>query len=269
MADQTRQETRPQNPAEAYQRFFVPAIAAPAAAELVRLADLRPGERVLDVGCGTGVVTRLAAERVGDDGAVAGLDINPAMLAVARSVTPAETSIEWHEASAESLPLPDDSFDVVLSQMSLQFVDDKPSALREMRRVLVPGGRMVVNVPGRETPVFGAMASAMQRHIGPEAAGFVHHVFSLHDPEELESLLSDAGFEDIATATPTASMRLPPAEEFLWQYVHSTPLAELVAGASEEARAGIERDVVGAWREFEEDGALLYEQPILVATARS
>ena len=95
--------------AENYQRFFVPAIGAPLAADLIDIAALRPGELVLDVACGTGVVTRLAAERVGATGIVAGLDLNPGMLVVARSATPSDMAIEWHEGSAESMPLPDES----------------------------------------------------------------------------------------------------------------------------------------------------------------
>ena len=104
-----------------YERYFVPAIGAPLAAELVDVAALRPGERVLDVACGTGIVTRFAAERVGADGAVAGVDINPGMLGVARSAARPELGIDWHEASAEALPFEDETFDVVLCQMGLQF----------------------------------------------------------------------------------------------------------------------------------------------------
>lgn len=107
--------------------------AGPFATAWLDAAGLQLGERVLDVACGTGVVTRLAAERVGPNGAVAGLDINPAMLAVARTVPSSGASIEWHEASAESLPLADGSFDVVLSSLGLQFVPDKASALRDRR----------------------------------------------------------------------------------------------------------------------------------------
>src|SRR5213594_3722286 len=119
------------NAAENYERYFVPTIGTPFATALLDAAGLHRGERVLDVACGTGVVTRLAAERVGPDGALGGLDINPAMLAVARSVSSSGAPIEWHEASAESLPLADGSFDVVLSSLGLQFVSDKLSALGE------------------------------------------------------------------------------------------------------------------------------------------
>lgn len=102
--------TAPEN----YQKFFVPMIGAPVADDLVERAGLAPGERVLDVACGTGVVTRLAAEKVGPDGRVAGLDVNAGMLEVARRATPPGLSIDWYEAAAESIPLSDESYDVVL-----------------------------------------------------------------------------------------------------------------------------------------------------------
>ncbi len=151
------------NAAENYERYFVPTIGIPFATALLEAAGLHRGERVLDVACGTGVVTRLAAEQVGSSGAVAGLDINPAMLAVARSVSSSGAAIEWHEASAESLPLADGSFDVVLSSLGLQFVPDKASALREMRRVLAPGGRLAIATVGPTPPLFAILEQALVR----------------------------------------------------------------------------------------------------------
>jgi SAM-dependent methyltransferase len=156
MTHQMSYETYSGGPAANYERYFVPAIGAPVAHDLIELAELRPGEHVLDVACGTGVVTRLAAEQVGG-GAVAGVDINPGMLQVARNVA-GDTAIEWHEASAEALPLGDATFDVALCQMGLQFFPDRPGALREMRRVLRPGGRVVINVPGPTPPPLAAPA---------------------------------------------------------------------------------------------------------------
>jgi len=253
---------------ENYERYFVPAIGAPLAADLTDIAALRPGERVLDVACGTGIVARLAAERVGTTGSVTGLDINPGMLAVARSVAPPAVPIEWHEASAESMPLPDEAFDVVICQMGLQFVPDKRAALREMRRVLAPGGRMAVNTPGPITPFFTIMAEALARHINPELAGFVHQVFALHDPDEIRNLIGDAGFHDIDVQPRTKELRLPPPQEFLWQYVQSTPLSMAVAQADEESRAALERDVVAKWQKFVEHGQMVSEQGIVFATAR-
>jgi ubiquinone/menaquinone biosynthesis C-methylase UbiE len=256
------------NPPANYERFFVPAIGAPLATDLIRVAALRPGERVLDVACGTGVVTRLASQEVGDTGTVAGLDVNPGMLAVARSATPPRMTIEWHEASAETMPVPDASFDVVLCQMGLQFMPDKPGALREMRRVLARGGRLVLNVPGPTPRLFTIMGEALARHIGAEAAGFVNHVFSLHDTAEIQSLVGGAGFHDVSVQSDTKALRLPAPEAFLWQYLHSTPLAGAVAQVDDERRGSLERDVVTRWQEFVTDRALVLQVRIVVATAR-
>ncbi len=256
------------NPSASYERFFVPAIGAPLAADLIRLAMLRPGERVLDVACGTGVVARLASQQAGDTGTVAGLDVNPGMLAVARSATPPGLPIEWHEASGEAMLLPDASFDVVLCQMGLEFMPDKHAALREMWRILARGGRLILNVPGPTPRLFTIMGEALARHIGAEAAGFVDHVFALHDTAEIQELVSGAGFHDVFVQSDTKPLRLPAPEAFLWQYVHSTPLAGAVAKVDDERRGSLERDVVAQWQEFVEDQALLLQVRIVVATAR-
>lgn len=251
-----------------YESYFVPAIGMPLATGLVRRAALQPGERVLDVACGTGVVARLAAEEVGAEGAVTGVDVNPGMLAVARSLKTPGAAIDWYEASAESMPLPDEAFDVVLCQLGLQFMSDKVAALREMRRVLVRGGRILLNVPGPAGQIFSIMADAMERHIGAGAAGFVRQVFSLYDPSELRQLAKEAGFGDVDVDANTGQLRLPPPKEFLWQYVKGTPLAGLVAEAGDNARAALERDVVAEWKAFEEDGATTYQQDVVVVAAR-
>lgn len=257
------------NGSENYERFFVPAIGKPLAEDLVRLADLRSGERVLDVACGTGIVARLALERVKPDGSVAGLDINPGMLAVARSITSESGSIEWYEASAEAMPLPDDGFDVVLCQVSLQFMEDKVAALREMRRVLAPGGRLLLNVPGPAEEIFTIMADAMEQNIDSQAAGFVNHVFSLHDTDEIEQLMGEAGFDKIDVQAKTKTLYLPPPKDFLWQYVYSTPLAMVVLEADESSRKALEKEVVAQWQNFAENGAMKYQQRIVTAKGRA
>jgi ubiquinone/menaquinone biosynthesis C-methylase UbiE len=135
------------NPAETYESYMVPVLFAPSAERLIELARLRAGERVLDVGCGTGIVARRAAPRVGTDGRVTGLDLSPGMLAVARSVALRERlSIDWREGRAEGLPFADGEFDVVLCQYALMFFVNPLVALNEMRRVLADGGRAVIAV---------------------------------------------------------------------------------------------------------------------------
>lgn len=253
---------------ENYERYFVPAIGGPFATDLIEAAALRPGERVLDVACGTGIVARRAAERVGPTGAVAGLDLNPGMLAVARSAAPPDGSIEWHRASAEAMPLPDETFDVVLCQLGLQFVPDKSAALREMRRVLSSGGRLVLSVVGPTPPAFAIMEQALARHINPGISAFVRMVFSLHDPAELKRLIDDAGFRDVAVKLTPKPLRLPPPAEFLWQYIWSTPLIDAVSQADDASRAALEREVVEGWQPFTQDGALTIVPQMVIATAR-
>lgn len=252
-------------PPENYERYFVPVIGEPVANDLIRFAALRPGERILDVACGTGIVARLAAQQVGSDGAVAGVDLNSGMLEVARSHAPASISIEWHEASAEAMPLPDESFDVVLCQLGLEFIPDKRAALAEMRRVLITGGRLVLNVPGPTPKFFSVLSEAMNQYISPQAAGFVNQVFALHDTTAVRQLMGEAGFRDITLQVNTKQLTLPP--DFLWQYVHSTPLSGMVAQVDDEVLAELERKVAEGWQEFEADGSFRYAQRIVEAKA--
>jgi SAM-dependent methyltransferase len=252
---------------ESYERFFVPAIGGPLAHDLVGDAALKPGERVLDVACGTGVVSRLAAERVGPGGSVAALDVNAAMLAVARTVpAPAAPPIRWYESTAESMPLPDGAFDVVLCQLGLQFIADKAAALREMHRVAAKGARVLVSVP---TPsgTFGVLEAAFARHV-PPAAEFVRAVFSLNDPAEVERLFRGAGFQDVAVRQYTKTPRLPAPRDFLWQYVQCTPLAAQLADADHAMLESLEREVVEGWRPWTTDGGMTYDQGMIMATAR-
>lgn len=268
MAQQTFSQAFGGTAPENYERFFVPAIGRPVAEDLIATAALQPGESVLDVACGTGVVTRLAAEAVDSSANVTGLDVNPGMLAVAQKEAPRERRIEWREASAESMPLPEEAFDVVLCQMGLQFVSNKLGAVREMRRVLVPGGRVLINVPGPIPPVFAILAEGLARHVGQEAASFAQVVFSLHDSDELAGLLKSAGFRDIEVRTATKNLQLSAPADFLWQYIHSTPLIAAIAKTDEAKRAEFERDVTSQWQKFVVDGCLSVQVRMTTATAR-
>ena len=253
---------------ENYERYFVPPIGRPFAVDLVSAAQLRKGERVLDIACGTGIVARLAAEQVLPGGAVAGVDVNPGMLAVAKTTAPPEASIEWHEGTAEAIPVRDQSFDVALCSLGLQFIPDKGAALGELHRVLSSGGRIAFNAVGPAPEPFEAFAEALGRHIKPEAAGFVRQVFSLHDPAEVRDLVDDAGFRDVSIRSKTMTLRLPPPQEFLWQYLKSTPLVQMVEGLDEAGRSALEEDVSTEWKSFADGDVTVVESIFTVATAR-
>jgi 2-polyprenyl-3-methyl-5-hydroxy-6-metoxy-1,4-benzoquinol methylase len=255
--------------AENYQRYFVPAIATPVSAGLLDVAALHEGERVLDVACGTGVIARLAAAQVGNTASVTGVDVAPDMIDIAKATPVAGgADIDWHVSDAASLPLADGSYDVVLCQMALMFMEDRAAALAEMHRVLAPGGRVVVNTPGAIQPVFELMEQAIVQHISPELGGFVRAVFSMHDPEALVTLLQGSGLRDVSATVSTATLRLPTPAEFLWQYVNLTPMGPFVAEAPETAQAAMERQVVESWQPFVVDGETRVEQPMVIAFGR-
>lgn len=199
------------NWAEIYQACFVPTIIAPWVERTLALAAPQPGERLLDVACGTGAVTLPAAEVVGPAGRATGLDPSPEALAVARSANRwnGGAQIEWREGSAESLPFADGSFDVVTCQFGAMFFPDRVAAFKEMRRVLVPGGRIAVTTWGPLDKNLGnaAMAQAWREQVSPEHAAKLNPPHSLSDPAEVRRLLHEAGFTQVAVQTQAGRAR--------------------------------------------------------------
>jgi ubiquinone/menaquinone biosynthesis C-methylase UbiE len=237
------------NAAETYQQALVPAVFAAWAPLVVALADPQPGERVLDVACGTGVVARLAAQRVGPTGKVTGLDLNPGMLAVAATLTasdpPTNAPITWREASVTNMPLPDATYDVVYCQLGLQFFPDRPAALREMHRVMVTGGRVgfMVWQDIQCSPGFNALAAALARNVSTEAAGIMRAPFALANAEHLRTMMADQRFAGITIESVAGSVRFPSVSRFVQEYVRGSPLAGHVAKVSDEARTALVSEV--------------------------
>lgn len=247
--------------AEIYERHMVPAIFGPWAEDLLALATPKPGERVLDVACGTGVVARRAAHRVGPNGTVVGYDLNPGMLAVARTIAPPHgAQIEWREGNVSAMPFPDATFDLALCQQGLQFFPDRPAALREIRRVLVPRGRLALSVwrPMQHSPGFAALATALGRLIAPEAAAIMQGPFALGSADDLRTLITGANFRDVVVQPAAKALRFPSPEEFVRRYVAATPLSAVVAKASDDARAALITEVGAALKSSVDDQGLAF-----------
>jgi SAM-dependent methyltransferase len=238
---------------EIYERHMVPAIFGPWAEDLLALATPKPGERVLDVACGTGVVARLAAQRVGPNGTVVGLDLNPGMLAVARTLPPpVGAPIEWREGNGGAIPFPDATFDLALCQQGLQFFPDRSAALREIRRALVPSGRLALSVwrPIRHSPGFAALAAALEHFISPDGAAIMQGPFALGSGDDLRTLIAGAGFGGVVLRPAVKALRFPSPEEFVLSYVAATPLAGLVAKATDDARAALITEISATLKSF-------------------
>lgn len=229
--------------AEDYQRELVPLLFQPWVDDLVGRVSPQPGERVLDVACGTGVVARTAAPLVAESGTVVGLDVNPDMLAAARRVTTVGgPPITWMRASAAETVLPDSAFDVVLCQQGLQFFPDRPAALRELHRVLAPGGRIALSVWCDSTaPGYPPFIPAFERHLtDPSAAvGFVQAIFALDDDRELEWLLTATGFRDVRITRTTRAVRCASPAAWAEAFLRAAPIGPI----AEPARSRILADV--------------------------
>jgi ubiquinone/menaquinone biosynthesis C-methylase UbiE len=238
--------------AELYEAQFVPALFAEWAPRLIDLAGVGPGQAVLDVACGTGIVARTVADRRGGRGRVVGLDLNEAMLAVARRVRP---EIEWRQGDAARLPFPDATFDVALCQMAFMFFPDRLQVLREMARVVTAGATVAFAVLSRlsSQPAYAPFVELAARHAGAEATGLLGTYFSSGDLDELQQLLAAAGLHITATRTSMGTVKCPSIDAFVATEVESTPLRERI---SDEVYARIREEARELLRPFTKpDGA--------------
>jgi ubiquinone/menaquinone biosynthesis C-methylase UbiE len=223
--------------AELYEAAFVPAFFAQWAPILCGAARVSPGHAVLDVGCGTGVVARTAAALVEPGGRVVGVDLNEAMLTVARRVRP---DLEWRRGEASQLPLDDQSFDVVLSQMALMFFPEPASAIAEMARVARPDGTIAVLVPARLDlqEAFAPFVEMAVRRAGPEAKSLLTTYFSRGDLDELSEMFERAGLSVDSGRVEHGTYRANSVDDFVTTEVESTPLVErMTEGAYRRLRA--------------------------------
>jgi SAM-dependent methyltransferase len=252
-----------------YERHLVPAFFAPCADQLVALAAVTPGERVLDLACGTGIVARRAAAALGTTGAVVGVDNNEAMLAHAAAMPGTPDIATWHRADAAALPLPDGGFDVVVCQQGLQFFTDQPRALREMYRVLAPGGRVVLAVwrAVEHHPVFAVLVEALEEHVGAEAADMMRSPFMGPGRHGLRRLLTQAGFSAPVLRIGVLTVRFPSPREFLRQEVVSSPLAGPVGALDTSRRDALLAHVDRTLAPYTDDDGVVFPMQTWFALA--
>jgi ubiquinone/menaquinone biosynthesis C-methylase UbiE len=242
----------PEAAAAAYEELHVPALFQAWVDRVLDLAEVSFGDRVLDVACGTGVLARAAARRVGAKGSVVGLDPDAGMLAVAKRLAP---SVDWRQGAAEDLPAPDGSFDVVVSQFGMMFFTDPAEAIREMARVLIPGGRLAVAVWDalERSPAYSREVALLERLAGDRAAAALRAPFALGDGRELEDMFRAAGFESTRLVTETRPARFPSVRAMVeadlrgWLPIMGVTLTEeeiagILSAAEEELASFVQPD---------------------------
>jgi ubiquinone/menaquinone biosynthesis C-methylase UbiE len=255
---------------EMYERWLAGPLFRPWAELTLDEVTLAAQDRLLDVACGTGIVARAARERLGDAARVVGIDLSPDMLAVARTLAP---EIDWREGNAGALPLREgEQFDVVVCQQGLQFFADKAGAAAQMRRALVPGGRLAVSTwrPDAECPFFRDLRLVAERHLG--AVEDQRYGFGEAGP--LEALLREASFHGIRVRTVKRTIRLEPDSPFV--RLNAMALVGMSAAGRIMDEAGRSRAVATIASDsapvaavYSEGAGLAFELSANLATARA
>ncbi len=230
--------------AEYFEAHFVPAIFATWAPILVDAAGVSKGQQVLDVACGTGIVARVVADRLAGEGEIAGLDLNPSMIKVARRLRP---DVAWYVGDATAMPFPDARFDTVLCQAGIMFFPDPLAALGEMRRVLCSGGTMTLLVWG-PSDGYELVAELLEETSGKDIADIFRAPFSMADPSLLPRLLATVGFESAQCKTYEQPARFQSVEAFLrteidgWVLKGQVDVDALISEAQERLKSWVDTD---------------------------
>jgi ubiquinone/menaquinone biosynthesis C-methylase UbiE len=251
--------------AQVYDDLFVPAEFQEWTMRVAAAARIAPGERVLDVACGTGVLAREVARRVGPTGSVVGIDRDPGMLAVAARHS---TAIDWRQGDAGSLPFGDGTFDAVVCQFGLMFFPDRPRALGEMWRVVAPGGRIAVAVWDtlEHTPAYAAFVALLEEVAGAEAANALRAPFALGDRDELAALIERAGLADAHITTHHGTARFPGLRLMIEADLRGwLPLAGVVLSEDQVQRVLDQTQAaLSAW--VMPDGCVVFDSPAHIVT---
>ncbi len=242
------------NAPQIYEEQSVPTIFQPLAELTLQHVHVDEGARVIDVACGTGIVGRLVAEKVGKSGSVVGVDLNAGMIEVAKRSAPVtDANVEWRQGDVSALPFSDASFDMAFCQQGLQFFPDKLTALKEMRRVLAPGGTVILTVWSSIPPLSVAIADALARYVGAEVAKTSLAPFSFHDPEVIQALVVESGFLEIQTEILILDRRIGPAEESIPKMMAGAAYANDVEKLDMPTRAAMVKEIGEALRDYRTD----------------
>ena len=224
--------------AAAYDQRLVPWLFAHWADPLLEMAAVQPSNHVVDLACGTGLITRALVRRLDEDGHIYGVDLDPVMLARA-AATVNRPQVTWHEADAGHLPLETSTIDVVVCNQGLQFFPDRDVVLAEVRRILRPGGRLALAVWGRleANPWPAVMAEAVGEFLGDDARAGTESVCALGDSDRVRTVLAGAGFVDIDIAEVEHTAHHRDVQDAIDGQLAAVPFAESIDALGPDRRS--------------------------------
>ena len=243
--------------AEAYESDLVPVLFEPWAISLLGRYPHWHGRRVLDLGAGTGIVTRLLAQRVGSTGHVIAADVSAEMLSQARLHCAAlEQSIDFVESGADAIGIPESSVDVVVCQQSFQFFPDKPAAAREIHRVLRKEGRVMLSTwrPVSECEYFGVLCEVLTAIGEEEISDSMRLPFDFMPESELSACFTSAGFSDVAVSVEHLPLVLPGGLPQAIQLAYATPIGPKLQALSDDKQRRFRDTMAERVGELSQDG---------------
>jgi ubiquinone/menaquinone biosynthesis C-methylase UbiE len=230
---------------ENYDRYLGPILFEPYADDLVSRLDISKDASVLELACGTGIVTRRLRDRLGPTARLVATDLNDAMMGYARGKFGPEAAVEWKQADASDLPFDDQSFDAVVCQFGLMFFPDKERAVGEAYRVLKPGGVFLFSVWDRiENNDLPRIAhTTISKFFDDNPPDFYEVPFSFHDPETIKSLVSTSGFKQFQVSVLALPAISPSARDAAKGLVHGNPVINAIRERDESRIPEIEAAV--------------------------
>jgi len=232
-----------------YDRYLGPLLFHPYADDLVARLPVAHGMRVLEIACGTGIVTERLLRRLAGQGTLVATDLNDAMIAHARTRIPDDPALEWRQADGTSLPFPDRAFDVAVCEFGLMFFPDKAKGVREAFRVLRPGGLYLFNVWDSldQTPVCRITHETVGTFFPVDPPQFYTVPFSLHDTSGVRRLLDTAGFVDVTCVTLDKVGQSPSAADAATGLIDGNAIYEAIMarrpGSLADIKAAVARNV--------------------------
>lgn len=224
-----------------YDDLLVPIIFKPWAESFLAMRSDWQGKSVLDLAAGTGVVTSLLTERVGDQGHVYSMDLNPDMLAIARQNCEGADNVTFMVSSAESIDRPDDSIDILTCQQGFQFFPEKPAAATEIRRVVKPRGAVMLSTwcNIEECDGFHVICQALESIDEQDISNLMRIPFDFMPAEELQSIFEEAGFNEVAVKKVTKPLTMEGGVEQGIKTVYGTPIAPMLEALSSEKQSAL------------------------------
>lgn len=244
-----------------YEEQKVTSMFGPLARATIDAVGIDENDVILDIACGTGIVGRTIIKDIRPISPIVGMDLNSGMIEMARSITaPQSSSFDWHVADVEKLPFDSGKFTAVFCQQGIQYFPDDQAALKEMRRVMVEDGKLILTVWGGASDFFVEMAKSVSKHVGSEIADRYLAPFSYAKIDQLTDMLLNAGFGDVLRETLVVDRTMLNTKESIPKEILGHPAGPQIEQAGTDIVRAIAEDVSIACKEYQRGDDMIVPQ---------